>query len=309
MIRTALNFATAPIAEKRRQARLYSLAFRLLRWSAKLGHSSQMRLGRFIGRRIMQLDQKHSRIAAINIDMCFPVLSPRQQREMLLRHFENLGMGISEMALSWWAGEEKFNRLIEFKGREHVDKALQQGNGIIFVTAQFTTMDVLVRTVGQMTRVTGLYRPHHNTFVDQCISAYRERNLEKILLHEDLGSITNALGRNQAVLISHDADAGHRQVSFEPFFGETAATNTAVSRFARMTGAAVIPVYAIRRPGNNGYKIVFESALPGFPGGSSSTDSQRLNQLIERWIEAEPEQYDWSYPRFRQRPEGEPQFY
>ena len=289
--------------------RLYQLAFKLLRLSSSLSYKSLMRIGRFVGRRIMQLDAKHSRIAAINIDLCFPLLSPQQQRDLIQSHYENLGMGIMEMSLSWWTDEKKFNRNVSIKGLAHFDNAIKQGNGVILVTAEFTTPDILARALGQLTKVTTVYKPHHHAFIDSCISAYRQRNLHKVLPYEDISVIAQALKLNQAVLLTHDANAGHKQISFEKFFNIPTSTNTAVSRFARMTGAPVVPVHVIRKPDDTGYQVVFETALPAFPSSDSAADSLRLNQMIERWIEVSPEQYDWSYPRFRERPEGEPAIY
>jgi KDO2-lipid IV(A) lauroyltransferase len=309
MLQTAPGLLTPNPPEHKGQNRLYRIAFRLLRWSLKLGYGRVMALGRFIGRRIMQLDENHTRIAAINIDLCLPLLSPRQQRELLKNHFENLGMGIAEMALSWWCPDERFEPLIHFKGREHFEKARLDGRGIIFVTAQMTTPDILIRALGKLAPVTAIHRPHHSPFIDNCIVTYRKRIIEQVLGHENITALTQTLNNGHAVLISHDADAGHRHISFEPFFGELAATNTVVNRLARMTGAMVVPVYVARLPDNAGYQVTFESPLPDFPGPDTSADTRRLNQLIERWIERYPEQYDWSFARFRERPEGEPPFY
>jgi lauroyl/myristoyl acyltransferase len=76
-----------------------------------------------------------------------------------------------------------------------------------------------------------------------------------------------------------------------------------------MTKATVLPVTVLRRDNNEGYNLIIESPLPGFPGDSIETDTHRLNLAIERWVDKEPAQYGWSYPRFRERPHGEPRFY
>ena len=101
----------------------------------------------------------------------------------------------------------------------------------------------------------------------------------------------------------------HKQFSFANFFNIPAATNTAISRFARMSKAEVIPVTVMRRENHEGYNLIFESPLPGFPGKDPEADTQRINLLIERWVDREPAQYGWCFPRFRVRPEGEPRFY
>jgi len=288
--------------------RFYRIAFKLLKFSNKLGYRNMMRIGRFIGRRMMQLDANHSRIAAINLDLAQPLLSPQQQRDLLEKSFEHVGMGIMEMAFSWWSPAERFNSRMHIKGLHNLKQAESLNKGIIFVTGHFTTPDILFRFIGNRLPTMNIFNPHQNEFIDRCIRAYRKRNSLAILNHEDIAQITRTLKNKDSLLLNHDEEPLHKQIVFSPFFKVPAATNTAVHRFARMTGAAVVPVLAVREDDLNGYKIIFEAPLQNFPR-DAETDCQRLNQIIERWIDKYPEQYDWSQPRFRHRPDGEPTFY
>ncbi|NNJ90389.1 MAG: lipid A biosynthesis lauroyl acyltransferase [Gammaproteobacteria bacterium] len=289
--------------------KLLKTGFWFLKHTTKLKYPTQLALGRFIGRRVMQLDQEHSRIAAINIDTCFPILSPQQNRELLLEHFENVGMGIVEMAISWWMPDDKFKQLIHVKGLQNLENALSHGKGVILASAQFTTPDILSRCLGKLVPVTEIYHPHRIESVDEQVRTHRKHQVRSFLMHEDLKAITDTLKQNRAVLIRHDMTPGHKQFTFANFFNISAATNTAVSRFARMTKATVLPVTVLRRENNEGYNLIIESPLPGFPGDSIESDTLRLNLAIERWVDKEPAQYGWSYPRFRERPPGEPRFY
>lgn len=300
---------TSPAEERHPYQTLLTLAFRLLRYSTRLRYPTLMRLGRFLGRRLMQTDAEHSRIAAINIDTCFPLLTPQQNRELLQEHFEQVGMGLVEMGISWWYDDQRFDRLVVIKGLDNLKRALQKNRGIIFASAQFTTPDILVRCLSKIIKTTAVYHPHPNAFINKVILEHRGRQLNHVLMTEDIKTITDTLKHNHAVLLTHDMAAEHKQVTFVDFFGIQAATNTAISRFARMTEAVVIPVNVMRRPNDTGYDLVFETPLPDFPGNSVNEDTLRLNSVITRWIDTSPAQYGWSYPRFRQRPEGEPRFY
>ena len=308
-IQSTLDMRQQVIDKKLLFERFLKLGFNLLKIATRFKFSTQMAIGRFIGHRIMQLDAEHSRIAAINIETCFPIQTPQQNRELLLEHFESLGMGIVEMAISWWMPDEQFKKLVHLKGLHQLKFALQKGNGVIFASAQFTTPDILSRCLGEIIETTAIYAPHRSEFIDDYTRTHRGKQLNKILMHEDITAITDTLKQNKAVLFNHDMAPEHKQYIFADFFGEQAATNTAISRFARMTGACVIPITVLRRPENDGYDLIFESPLPDFPGSDIQTDTQRLNNVIERWVDTEPAQYGWSYPRFRQRPEGEPRFY
>lgn len=288
---------------------LTRIGFRLLRFSTLLPYAGMLTVGRFIGRRLMQLNADHSRIAAINLDLCFPLLGPQQHRELLQQHFEAVGMGVMERALSWWSPDEVFKPLIHIKGLENLHNAQAAGKGVILLGAQFTSPDVLLRALAPLVPVTAFYRHDDNPVVDRMIRSNRERLTQQLLDHENLQQVLQALKQNQAVLVTPDSSPGHRQTVFVDFFGVAAETNTAISRFTRMSHARVVPTRLLRRHDGKGYDLIFASSLPDFPGEDQQQDSQRISNIIERWAKDEPPQYLWICPRFRERPNDEPAFY
>ncbi|MGD2119796.1 MAG: lysophospholipid acyltransferase family protein [Chromatiales bacterium] len=291
------------------RCRLTRLGFGLLRIGTRLSYRNMMRIGRFIGRRLLKLDAERSRIAAINLDLTFPLLGPQQQRELMQQHFESVGMGIVERALSWWGGDDVFKPLIRIKGLEHLHNAQAAGKGVILLSGHFTSPDVMLRALKPLIPVTALYRPDSNAEIDHIVRGNRSQLTHQCLDHENLQLILQALKSKQAVLVMPDGNPGHRQALFADFFGVAAETNTAVSRFARMSHARVVPTLLLRREDCKGYDLIFESALPDFPGDDLQQDTQRINNIIERWAQTEPAQYAWSYPRFRERPNNEPAIY
>jgi len=119
-----------------------------------------------------------------------------------------------------------------------------------------------------------------------------------------------ALKKNEAVWYAFDQNyKGKKNRVFAPFFGIAAATNTATSRLAQATGAAVVPFFTRRLPDGKGYAQRIDPPLADFPSGDPAADAARLNALIEGWVKEAPEQYLWSHRRFRTRPKGEARFY
>ena len=109
--------------------------------------------------------------------------------------------------------------------------------------------------------------------------------------------------------IATDQDTGSENTVFVPFFGQQAATQTAASRMAKVTGAPVIPYVSRRLDNAQGYIIEFFPALENFPGSSLEEDAIRTNQFLEEQIRKAPEQYLWVHRRFKTRPEGMPKLY
>jgi KDO2-lipid IV(A) lauroyltransferase len=94
-----------------------------------------------------------------------------------------------------------------------------------------------------------------------------------------------------------------------PFFGIPAATNTATSRLARITGAPVLPYFCERLPGNAGYRVIVHPPLEGFPSGDSAADAARVHALIEQHVREVPEQFLWIHRRFKGLDPDYPDYY
>ena len=106
-----------------------------------------------------------------------------------------------------------------------------------------------------------------------------------------------------------DMDFGLRDSVFVPFFGVNAATITGVSRLAKLTGAAVVPVIATQRPKGAGYDVRFLPAFDNFPSGDDVADARRVNAFIEDRVRENTPQYLWTHKRFKTRPPGEASLY
>ena len=104
-------------------------------------------------------------------------------------------------------------------------------------------------------------------------------------------------------------DFGARDSVFVPFFGVRAATITGVSRLAKLTGAAVVPVIATQRPNGQGYDVRFYPALDQFPSGDDEADARRVNAFIEDRVCENIPQYLWTHKRFKTRPLNESSVY
>jgi KDO2-lipid IV(A) lauroyltransferase len=106
-----------------------------------------------------------------------------------------------------------------------------------------------------------------------------------------------------------DIDPGDKTPhEFVPFFGIAAATVTAMSRLARIAGAAVVPCIA-REVGWGRYEIEFLPPMENIPSDDALADLRRLNALIEAEVRKTPAQYLWIHRRFKTRPPGEKSFY
>jgi KDO2-lipid IV(A) lauroyltransferase len=285
------------------------LGLGLLWCLSRLPWAWQLGIGRRLGRLLRNFGRRREHIAAVNLTLCFPDMPAGERDRVITGLFDSIGIGSMEMAMSWWAPDRKLRPLADIQGLEHLQTALQQGKGAILLSGHFTTLEIGGRLLAQRVPFHVMYREHKNTAFEAVMHAARVRNFDKAIPRGDLRGMLNSLKDNIPVWYAPDQDYGADQSIFVPFFGIPAASITATSRLARISGAPVVPFFQARLPGTRGYRLTLYPALDNFPGASVEADTQRINTLLEDRIREQPEQYLWVHRRFKTRPPGEPGVY
>ena len=280
----------------------------LLRLCALLPYAAMMRLGRLAGRVAMPFARERRHIVATNLRLCFPDLHADQRRVLARRHFEAVGMAFMDFAIAWWWPDGRLYPLVEIEGREHIDAALARGRGVIFLTAHLTSIEISGRLLSDICTALPMYRPNANPLLERIMIRNRERHVERTIPRSDVRLMVRSLKAGKGVWFAPDQNFGAKGGVFAPFFGIPAASNTSLSRFARMTGAAVVPFVVFRRA-EGGWRMVVEAALEAFPSGDDAADVALYNAITERWVRQAPAQYNWLHRRFKKRPPGEDRIY
>jgi KDO2-lipid IV(A) lauroyltransferase len=294
---------------KRRKHSLYSplvwpswIALGLL-WlgSRLLSYRMALSLGRGLGRLIYRISPRRRHIAQVNLAICFPDLNEAQRDERLRRHFESLGIGLLMIGFAWWAPDEKLRPLLEIEGLEHLQKSLQQGNGVILLSAHFTDLEMTGRLLSLHQPIAVMYRRHENPVIEWAFGRNRRQRFEAAIQRNEIRQVVRTLKRNLPVWYAPDQSFKGRNSTLAPFFGEPAGTNTATSRLAKISGSDVILFSGYRKENGTGYRLVLHRPLQDFPSKDLQQDATRINSLIEQAIAYAPAQYLWIHRRFKKR--------
>jgi len=267
-------------------------------------------LGRGIGSIAVRLPLPFVRIARTNMGICLPELSD-QQRELLLKeHFKSLGLAIFETALAWWGSKQRLAAIAELEGIAHVRAALERGRGAILLSAHFTTLEIGARVLCDQLQgeVNIMYRPTANAVLERFLAKNRSLKAKRAIPRDDVRTLIAALKANEPVWYAPDQAYRKKGAQMVPFFGIPAATNTATSRLARMTGAPVLPYFQERLPSGK-YRMVIHPMLENFPSDDPVADAKLFNQLIEAQVRRVPEQYLWIHRRFKGLAPDYPDYY
>jgi KDO2-lipid IV(A) lauroyltransferase len=285
------------------------LGLGLMRLCALLPYSLLVRMGRGLGWLMLQLPIPFIRTARRNMELCLPQMDAAGREQLLARHLESIGIGLFEVAFSWWASPQRVQRIIRIEGSENLKAALARGRGVILLTAHFTTLEMGGRMLASVEPTSFLYRPTRNEVLARFLARCRCRFGGHPIPRDDIRGLISALKHNECVWYAPDQSYRKKGAQMVQLFGIPAATNTFTSRLARMTGATVLPYFFERLPGAQGYRAVIHPAFENFPSQCPVADTERFNHLIEAQVAKVPDQYLWIHKRFKGLSNDYPDYY
>jgi len=304
MIRSFSSFFKRYLRAPLARALLRMFAYLPLRWSRKIGE--------ILGWMMASTDNEIRRISQINIANCLPTLSEKQQASLVKHSLMESGKGLTEMGAVWcWPTNKLIQLVDQVSGEHYVKQALQQGNGVILALPHLGNWEFMGAFLGYQYQVTGMARPLRMASLNELVVKARVRHGGRLVATDVKGvrSLYQTLSQGGMVGILPDQEPSMGRGFFAPFFGIEAKTAVLIPRLIEKTQATVILGYALRNPSGQGFHIHFQGAPSMTSEGNLYATTTKLNHSIESCISAFPEQYIWSYQRFRSRPEGEVSFY
>jgi KDO2-lipid IV(A) lauroyltransferase len=266
-------------------------------------------LARALGTVGWYVARRERRTTLINLRLAYPALSERERRSIGRRHFASLVYSIFEIGLVWFDRSGRLERLTRLEGRDHLAAGLAGGRGVLLVYAHFTTNEIAAAALPQTGHpINIMYKRTANELLNQLTLRGRLSRNGRMIPHDKFVEVLKALKRGEIVCYAPDQRFDGDGSVVVPLFGVPALSNPGASLIARATRCAVLPFFTIRLADGSGYVMSIGAPLADFPSGDGARDVARFHALIEAEVARAPEQYLWSYKRFRPR-DGEPDPY
>lgn len=245
---------------------------------------------------------RHRRIMAANLAQSGVAVS----RAACIAH---QGISVLEMPAHWLRSIPSLLAMVrERRGWEHVEAALAENRPIIFVSPHLGALEMTgVCIAGWVPRTLApLYRPPKQPYLEPLMIASRSRSGAKPAAANTGGVrvLLTTLKRGGVTYLLPDQAPGGGEGVWAPFFGRPAYTMTLLSRLATATQATVLCCFTERLGIGGGYRF-HVMPLEGEFSGDAIQDALLLNANMEKMIRLAPEQYLWSYNRYKQ-PQGAP---
>lgn len=251
--------------------------------------------GSALGWIVYWLSPAYARMLKENLAASGVCAGEAECRRLLRRVVAETGKGVAELACIWFGREERLADLVRCDSWKVVEEARRGGRGIIFLTPHLGCFEVAALYGAQRLPITVMYRPPKMRWLEPLMLAGRQRWNARVAPANLRGvrMLYKALRRGEAVGLLPDQAPGVGEGVWADFFGRPAYTMTLVSRLQHTTGAALIMAFAERLPHGRGYRLHLQP-LEGRPLSESA-----LNRAIEDLVRRCPEQYLWSYNRYK----------
>lgn len=267
----------------------------LLRTVARLPLAWLHRAGAGLGWLIYRLSPGYARRLEENLRTSRVWSDEADYRRLLHASIAEAGKGLLEIVKIWFAPAEAVSALVGCKNWAVVEEARAEGRGLIFLTPHLGCFEVSAFYGAQRLPLTVLYRPPRLAWLEPLMVAGRSRGQARLAPATLRGvrTLYKALLAGEAVGLLPDQAPGAGEGTWASFFGRPAYTMTLVTRLQQATGAAIVLAFAERLPGGSGYELHLER-VP-----DAGFDERALNRAVERLVRRRPEQYLWSYNRYK----------
>lgn len=279
----------------------------LLPWSA-LHALGDLLAGFWRGR-----NARESRVAMRGLELAFPELPVAARAALHEAALKSTGQQSFETLRIWTRpADDSLSMLDEGPGVALFDAALASGRGVIVAAPHHGNWELLNRWLAKKTPLAILYAPPESATVDAFLRRVRESQgdagrVEQVRA-EGIGirQLFKRLQSGGVVGILPDQQPKQGDGVWAPFFGVPALTMTLIGRLAERTQADVLYAWCERQGDGPRFTLHVEAAPSAIASADALTSASALNDGIEALVRRAPEQYQWTYKRWSQQPEGSP---
>lgn len=249
------------------------------------------------------INSSMKRITSINLKIAYPDLTLKQHNDLVKKSLKSQCMTYLEFIKCWGSTPAySLNLLSEVYGEQHYLDALNNKKGIIIVVAHFGCWELLNAWLNLYTAPVIMYKPNKNKGINRYLLEAREKANATLVPTDESGirAIFKHLKQGGLTVILPDHVPKPSGGIFSDFYGQHALSSTLVSKLASKTQCNVLGLSCIRNEQQpQKYSVYCQPLATEILSKDLQLSVDTLNTEIEKMIQQAPEQYIWSYKRFR----------
>lgn len=282
----------------------------LLRFLSRLPLGFLQGFGAFVARIALLFgqDSKTAHVVRRNLELCFPGETPEWRERVLRQNIVSTAQTAFEFAKTWGMPPAYSLGQIKKVHNEHLfHEAIAAGRGTIGIVPHFGNWEFMNAWLNDRTPATIMYKPGKDKGVDTFVLEARSRLSATLVPANERGvkALFKGLKQNTFCAILPDHVPHDNGGIFSPFFGVSTWTGVMVPKLISRTGCRVVTMACVRRPGGDGFEVTIGEPDPAIYSDDLATATAAMNRCVENLIRQAPEQYQWTYKRFKKVESGE----
>ncbi len=281
------------------------MAHTLLQLISYLPLSVNQRIGRIIGFIGWYVSANMRKRTLLNLDRCYPDKSKAWKTKVGREALCSSAEALLETPILWKAGKDKIaSLLLNPESLETIKNTYAKGDGLIVVVLHLGSWEYLGLITAMHTKTTSAYRPLNLPALNELVVEGRQSTGARLVpsTFKGIRELTKALSNKESICILPDQEPRRDQGIYADFFGKPAYTTNLMPKLAARHNTPVLYIAAERK--RNGYFLHIEEGVKALYDKDLVTACNAMNSQIETMINKFPEQYSWSYKRFKRLPDG-----
>jgi len=235
-----------------------------------------------------------------NILKALPNLDRDQIKIISKKMWSNYGKILAEYVFIKDFRGGKFNNKIKVNGQEILEKIKKDNEPVIFVSGHFNNFELMALHIEKSgINLAAIYRPLNNKFLNFIMERIRKKYICKNQIEKGISGTKKLLSffkkkTSIALMIDQRVSQGIKS----KFFNDKCFTTTIPAQFVKKFNCKVVPIY-IERINNINFKLTVYDPLQYHSDETLESITLNLNNILEKMILKNPEQWIWSHNRWK----------
>ncbi len=262
-----------------------------------------LRLSRFLSSKLFLIFGPIFRSRTIiekNISNAFPK-SDKEFKEIIINNmWKSYGKILAEYVFIKNFRENKSEKFLEIKGQEILEKIKFSNEPVIFISGHFDNFELMAMYIEKSgIDLAAIYRPLNNNFLNPLMEKIRKKYICRKQIKKGISGTKEILknfktGTSIALMIDQRVSQGIKTL----LFNKEAYTTTIPAQFVKKFNCKIVPIY-IKRKDNENFMLEIMKPLSFNNDLNIENITLKLNQLLEKMILKNPNQWIWSHNRWK----------
>ena len=243
---------------------------------------------------------RSKRIIQSNIKRAFPNTNLEDIEKISKSMWNNYGRIFAEYIFIKDFRSGNLSSKIEIDGEEIFEEINKSKKQVVFVSGHLSNFELMAMCIEKSgIKLSAIYRPLNNIFLNKIMERIRKKYICKNQIKKGIGGLKQLINlkkKNYSTALMIDQRVSEGILS--NFFNEKALTTTIPAQLIKKFNIAVVPIYIERIEGIN-FRIKVNNPI-NFPQETSIQNiTDELNQILEKMIYKNPNQWIWSHNRWK----------